>query len=104
MATREEWNVLFTNVIPVVGVCVSAVGVTLGFLALLRSQSQAAGISGREQMPLSSGLAVKVPKVHYQDGDLFIEVRNPGEWHNIREFVQPANPDVIRMARIISYG
>lgn len=104
MATKDEWNVLYTNVMPVVGVLVSALGVTLAFLALQRSQSQAAGVGSRERMPVSSSLAVNIPKVHYEDSQMFVEVRNPGEWHDIRDFVQPANPEVVRMVMGMSYG
>ncbi len=104
MATKDEWNVLYTNVMPVMGVLVSALGVTLAFLVLLRSQSQAAGVASRERLPVSSSLAVNVPEVHYEDGQVLVEVRNPGEWHDIRDFVQPANPEVVRMVRGMSYG
>jgi len=104
MANEDKWNVLYTNVMPIVGVLVSALGVTLGFLALLRSQAQAAGVSGRELQPTSSGLAVNIPKVHYQDDQLLVEVRNPGEWHDIRHFVQPASPSIVRMVREMFYG
>jgi len=33
--------------------------------------------------------------VSYQNGEYLISVRFPGEWHDIREFVQPSNPDVL---------
>jgi len=97
MVTKEEWNTLYTNVIPVVGVCVSSVGVALAFLALLRSQSQAIGLGSREPVPVSSDLAVSIPKVHYEDSQLLVEVRNPGEWHEIREFVNPHDAEVQRI-------
>lgn len=104
MVTKEEWNVLYTNVMPAVGVLVGALGVTLSFWALLRSRSQAAGVGSRERMPVSSSLAVNIPKVHYEDGQMFVEVRNPGEWHDIRDFVQPTNPEVVRAVMGMSYG
>jgi len=34
-------------------------------------------------------------RVQYRDGLYYVAVRNPGEWHEIREFIQPGNPDII---------
>ncbi len=34
-------------------------------------------------------------RVQYRDGLYYVAVRNPGEWHEIREFIQPSNPDII---------
>lgn len=34
-------------------------------------------------------------RVRYADGRYFVAVRHLGEWREIREFVQPDNPDVI---------
>lgn len=34
-------------------------------------------------------------KVLYVDGRYFVAVRHFGEWHEIREFVQPDNPDIL---------
>lgn len=34
-------------------------------------------------------------RVRYADGRYLVAVRHLGEWHDIREFVQPNNPDVI---------
>jgi len=31
----------------------------------------------------------------YQDGRYLVSVRYPGQWHDVREFVQPNNPDVL---------
>lgn len=104
MANTDNWNSFYTNIMPLLGVCVSTLGVAIALLALQRSQSQAAEISGLEPTPVSYGLAVAVPKVRYQDGQAIMLVRNPGEWHNIRDFVQPDNPVVMRMARMIAYG
>lgn len=36
-------------------------------------------------------------RVRYRDGLYFVAVRNPGEWHELREFVQPKNPDVVAL-------
>lgn len=104
MANTDDWNSFYTNVMPLLGVCVSALGVAIALLTLARSQSQSAGVGSLETAPAVSGLAVAIPKVRYQYGQALVEVRNPGEWHNIRDFVQPYNPDVVRMARTIVNG
>lgn len=104
MATREKNSVLYMNVVPAVVIGVGALGAALTFLALMLSQSQAAGVASREPARISAGLGIAVPEVHYQDGQIIAEVRNPGEWHDIRDFVQPANPNVVRMVREMSYG
>ncbi|MBA7507333.1 hypothetical protein ES706_06052 [subsurface metagenome] len=36
-------------------------------------------------------------RAYRQDGRYLISVRYPGEWHDIREFVQPDNPDVMAL-------
>ena len=36
-----------------------------------------------------------LPRVYYQNGCYLVSVRYPGQWHNIREFIQPGNPDVV---------
>lgn len=104
MAEKDDWNSVYSNIMPLAGLLVSSVGLAIAILTLVGSRSQAAGVGGREPVPVAYGLAVEVPRVHYQDGRAFVEVRNPGEWHDIRDFVQPYNPDVIRMARMVTYG
>ena len=34
-------------------------------------------------------------RVYAQDGQYLVSVRYPGQWHDLREFVQPNNPDII---------
>jgi len=34
-------------------------------------------------------------QAHYQDGQYLVSVRYPGQRHDLREFVQPDNPDII---------
>lgn len=34
-------------------------------------------------------------RVQYRDGLYYVSVRFPGQWNELREFVQPNNPDVI---------
>jgi len=31
----------------------------------------------------------------YEDGQYLVSVRYPGQWHELRDFVQPGNPDVV---------
>jgi len=38
----------------------------------------------------------------YQDGQYLVSVRYPGQWHDLREFVQPDNPEVL--AAYFQYG
>ncbi|GAI89685.1 unnamed protein product, partial [marine sediment metagenome] len=41
-------------------------------------------------------------RVYCQDGQYLVSVRYPGQWNDIREFVQPSNPDVV--AAYSQYG
>ncbi|MBA7711348.1 hypothetical protein ES703_120307 [subsurface metagenome] len=34
-------------------------------------------------------------RAHHQDGRYLVSVRYPGQWHDLREFIQPDNPDVV---------
>lgn len=34
-------------------------------------------------------------RVYFDDGRCLVSVRYPGQWHDIRDFVQPDNPDVV---------
>jgi len=34
-------------------------------------------------------------RVYSQDGQYLVSVRYPGQWHDLRDFVQPDNPDVV---------
>ena len=34
-------------------------------------------------------------RAHYQDGRYLVSVRYPGQWYDVRKFVQPNNPDVL---------
>ena len=100
--TKEDWNTLYYTVMPILGVGVSAFGVAIGLLALERSKVQTAGV-GSLGRPGHVPLGVNTPRVHYDNGLVLVEVRNPGEWHELREFIQPANPDVVRIVRSL-YG
>lgn len=42
-----------------------------------------------------AGLAFTERRVYAQDGRYLVSVRYPGQRHDLREFVQPSNPDVL---------
>lgn len=69
--TKGNWVILGAALIATVGMAIG--------LAKLRSTS-------------SVGLAVAIPKVHYEDGQILVSVRNPGEWSDITSFVRPNEP------------
>ncbi|MBA7572746.1 hypothetical protein ES708_14532 [subsurface metagenome] len=83
MKTKEEWDRAFELTVPVAGVVIGALSVAAGVLALetLRSSGQ---------------------RIYSQDGQYLVAVRYPGQWNDIREFIQPANPDVL--AAYFRYG
>ena len=68
---------------PLVGVVIAVLGVSLSLLTLTRSQSQAVG--SLEPTNGYSSLGIYPPKVHYTNGDILVAVRNPGEWHDLRD-------------------
>jgi len=61
---------------PVISTGIGVLSVTLAAMALMRSS------------PLGQ-------RIFYQDGQYLVSVRFPGEWDDIRSFVQPSNPDVL---------
>ncbi|GAI68460.1 unnamed protein product [marine sediment metagenome] len=83
MRTKEEWDRAFELTVPVAGVAIGALSVVAGVLALwtLRPPGQ---------------------RIYSQDGQYLVAVRYPGQWNDIREFIQPANPDVL--AAYFRYG
>jgi len=72
LITEEQWDRMFFNLVPVV---FGAGSVALGLIALTRSS------------PLAQ-------RAYHLDGQYLVSVRYPGQWHDLREFVQPDNPDV----------
>ena len=57
------------------------------------SQIQLVGV-GSLETPFYTPLGVDIPKVRYQNGDILVSVRSPGEWHDIRDFINPMDPSV----------
>ena len=84
---REDWNNVYFTVIPLIGIAISAIGVAISVMMLRRDE--AAGVGSLEP---PSGVAVDIPRVHYQDGQILLSVRNPGEWQEIRGFIRPNDP------------
>ena len=70
-ADKEELEVL-KGLLPVVGI---GTGVIVVFAVLVRA--------------FAMGQRV------YEDGQYLVSVRYPGQWHDLRQFVQPNNPDVL---------
>lgn len=99
---KEDWDSVYFSTMAMASVAFGALGVTIGLLALSRSQAQASGVGSLEP-PGYAPLGVNIPRVHYEGGQVFVEVRNPGEWHNVRDFIQPYNPYVMEVVRSI-YG
>lgn len=82
MTTTEEWDRVFMRALPVVSTSLGAISIALGILAF-RSGSMAS-------------------RAYYHDSQYLISVRYPGQWNDIRDFVQPTNPDVVAIYR--QYG
>jgi len=82
---REDWNNAYFILVPLAGLVLSALSVTISVLWL----REAAGVGSLEP---PTGVAVDIPRVHYQDGQILLSVRNPGEWQEIRQFVCPDDP------------
>ena len=72
---REEWDKVFHNLMPVISMGLGSLSVAIALLSFWR-----AGILGQRV---------------YQNGQYLVSVRYPGQRHDLREFVQPDNPDVL---------
>jgi len=73
---KEEWDRAFLRVLPVASLGIGVLGVALGIWTLQRSS------------PLGQ-------RAYYEDGHYLVAVRHPGQWNDLRDFVQPSNPDVV---------
>ena len=73
MITKEQWDKIFLTLVPVV---TGTTFIALGLWALTRPS------------PLGQ-------RVYYQDGQYLVSVRYFRQWNEIRNFVQPSNPDVV---------
>jgi len=76
LISKEEWDRAFLRALPVASM---GMGVFSAAMAILTLQRYG---------PLGQ-------RVHYEDGRYLVSVRYPGQLHDIRDFVQPDNPDVL---------
>ncbi len=74
ITTEEEWNRALELTLPLV---LAGVGVLSLAITIMDFRSRVA------------------QKVFYQDGQYLVSVRYPGQHHELRDFVQPDNPDVL---------
>jgi len=95
---KDEWAETYSLVMPMLGVVLAAFGLGLSVL-MLRSQEQAAGQTGTGGLEPPSGVAVDVPRVRYSDGEIYVEVRDPGQWFPMTSFVQPDDSRVRQIVR-----
>ncbi|MBA7698275.1 hypothetical protein ES703_106952 [subsurface metagenome] len=72
ITTEEEWNRAFELTLPLVSAGIGVLAITI--------------------MAFRSQLA---RRVLYEDGQYFVSVRFPGQHHELRDFVQPDNPDIL---------
>lgn len=84
---KEDWDEAYSIITPLAGLVIGVLGVSLSLLMLTRSQAQAVG----SLAPLGR-VDVDVPKVRYANGEIFVEVREPGQWLPMTDFVRPDDP------------
>lgn len=99
---NQDWDRTYASTMAMVSVVLGAFGVAISLLALQRSPPTTAGVGSLE--PPIGSIDVNIPRVHYDDSQVLVSVRNPGEWHELREFVQPDNPEVARIVSGITCG
>ena len=73
MITEEQWDKMLLTLAPL---GLGTASVVLGLLALARSS------------PLGR-------RAYHADGQYLVSVRYLGQWHDLRDFVQPDNPDIV---------
>lgn len=64
--------------LPIVGVGIGTLSLVIGSMALLLSRASA-------------------QRVYSEDGQYLVSVRYLGQWHQLTDFVQPNNPDVVAL-------
>ncbi len=75
LKAKEEWDRAFLRVLPVVSLGLGVASVAVAIITVGRSASLA-------------------QRVDYQDGQYLVSVRYPGQWYELRDFVQPGDPDI----------
>lgn len=96
---KDDWADAYSLIMPMLGLMISTVGLSFSLLMLKRSQEQAAGQTGTGGLEPPSGVAVDIPRVRYSDGEIYVEVRDPGQWFPMTSFVQPDDSRVRQIVR-----
>ncbi len=96
MTTEQDWERFYLNVMPLASVVLAATGLAVAVWSIVGRPPQGEGLAGLDPAPKlgTDFLSVAIPRVHYQDSQVLVEVRSPGEWHDIRDFVHPLDPRV----------
>lgn len=82
LTTKEAWDKAFEQSVPIVSAGIGTLSLVVGIITLSRANLG--------------------QRVYYEDGQYLVAVREPGQWNNICDFIQPHNPDVI--AAYFQYG
>lgn len=83
MITEKEWDRIGEITMSVVPTALGVLSLALGIMAFRRST-----IALRRSGPVEQ-------RAYYLDGQYLVSVRHLGQWNDIRDFVQPSNPDVL---------
>ena len=83
MTVAEEWDKAFLKVLPIASLGLGIFSTIMAIMTFGRSN------------PLQQ-------RVYSEDGKYLVSVRFPGQWHDLRDFIQPSNPDVL--AVYFQYG
>ncbi len=78
MATVEEWTEEFLRTVPVASLALGVFSTAMGIITVWHYG------------PLAK-------RVFYKDSQLLVSVRYPGQRHELRDFVQPDNPDIVAL-------
>jgi hypothetical protein len=92
--TNQEWDAFYHNIMPLASVLIGVMGLGVGVWGLYSRGPQVTDL-GRLAPPTNGRfLSTSTPKVHYEDGQVLVSVRNPGDWQDIRDFITPLDPNV----------
>ena len=96
MVNEKEWEQFYFAMMPLASIALATAGLGVAVWGIISREPQGEGLAGLEPAPKlgTDSLSVAIPKVHYQDSQVLVEVRSPGEWHDIRDFIHPMDPRV----------
>ena len=96
MANEREWEQFYFAIMPLASVVLATAGLAVAVWSIVARPPQEDGIAGLGPAPKlgTDFFSVAIPRVHYQDSQVLVEVRSPGEWHDIRDFIRPMVPRV----------